>query len=363
MTPIEASLYLRHIPQIGAIRAQQLLSHYGSPQAVLGADPKVLLQEKLLTPSTYSHFMDWEKHKDQVAEDLTCIKDNNWECLLWGTDTYPKLLQSCPDAPILLFSKGKWDRFSQRIVSIVGTRKPTPYGKRCCDLLIEALAPYDPLIVSGFAYGIDIYAQLKALDAGLDTLGCLAHGFNRIYPAKHQKYVPEILQNGGFITEFLPTDSFDRTNFLRRNRIIAGLAHTTIVVESGDQGGSMITAGFASQYNREVFALPGPVDADKSQGCLKLIMNHTAQMIGAPHKLPELLGWSVQSQIKKKPLIQQLTFDQQQVYDWVAAHPQISLDNLARELQRPISEMAAVLMELELLGCIQQLPGKQYQII
>ena len=125
----------------------------------------------------------------------------------------------------------------------------------------------------------------------------------------------------------------------------------------------MITAGFASQYNREVFALPGPVDADKSQGCLKLIMNHTAQMVGTPQKLPELLGWSVQPKTKKKPLTQQLTFDQQQVFDWVASHPHTSLDNLARELQRPISKMAAVLMELELLGCIQQVPGKQYQII
>jgi len=362
MHPLEACLLLRKIPQIGAIRAQQLVAHCGSPQAVFSTDPTELVAQKLLTKANYTHFIAWKKHRSSVAQEMASIEEHGWRCLIWGTPDYPPLLTLCPDAPLLLLARGQWPLNHPRIISVVGTRRPTDYGKRMCQQLIEALAPYNPLLVSGFAYGVDILAQTYAAQLGLATVGCMAQGLDRIYPAKHQKHLAAILAHGGLVSEFLPSDPFERTNFLRRNRIIAGLAHATVVIESGKRGGSMITAGYAHQYNREVFALPGPMDAEKSQGCLHLIEQQLAQVIGRPETIAHSLGWKTTAEkqsIKSPPTLRE---DQKTVYTYVAHHPQVSLDALALGLKQSVSQTAALLMELELLGCVQSLPGKRYRV-
>lgn len=180
---------------------------------------------------------------------------------------------------MILFKKGNIDLKDRKIISIVGTRSVTSYGTAFCEKLIEDLAPLDPIIVSGFAYGVDICAQKTAVKHNLQNIGCLAHGLNQIYPKVHSKYVADVEKNGGFVTEFWSTSNPDRENFLKRNRIIAGMSEATIVVESAEKGGSLVTADIANSYDRDVFAVPGRAQDKFSSGCNNLIKQQKAHMI------------------------------------------------------------------------------------
>ena len=213
----------------------------------------------------------------KLKKELKFIKNNDIDCLLFTDDEYPDKLKHCIDGPILIFKSGNIDLKQQRIISIVGTRKITTSGIAFCEKLIEQLAEFNPLIVSGFAYGTDITAQKAAMKHNLQTVGCLAHGLNQVYPKVHKKYVAEVEKHGGFLTEFWSTSSPERENFLKRNRIIAGLSEATIVIESAEKGGSLVTADIANSYNREVFAVPGRTTDSQSVGCNNLIKYQKAQ--------------------------------------------------------------------------------------
>ena len=190
-------------------------------------------------------------------QELDFIRNNNIEVLSFQDEDYPDRLKHCIDGPVLLFSAGNINLKNRKIISIVGTRQITSYGIEFCRKLIEDLAPLDPIIVSGFAYGVDIVAHQLAMEFNLQTIGVLAHGLNQIYPKTHKKYMSKMEQNGGFMTEFWSTSNPDKENFVRRNRIVAGMTEATIVIESADRGGSLITANMANDYNRDVFAVPG----------------------------------------------------------------------------------------------------------
>jgi DNA processing protein len=358
-------LALQHVPKIGDVTAKKLINHCGSAEAVLNEKKQKLLKIDGIGTTIISDLFN-SKHLKDAEQELLFIKDNAIECLYYMESDYPDKLKHCIDGPILLFKSGTINLKKQRIISIVGTRKITTYGIHFCEKIIEQLAIFNPVIVSGFAYGTDITAHKAALKNNLQTIGCLAHGLNQMYPEVHKKYVVEVEKNGGFFTDFWSTDDFDRNNFLKRNRIIAGLSEATIVIESGEKGGSLVTADIANSYNRDVFAVPGRVTDTQSLGCNNLIKYQKAHVLSNPLDVPYILNW--QLEYDKKPTIQKQLFvelndDEKVIYNYLKAHNKQILDVIAIECQMPIFKVASVLLNMELKGVIRPLPGKLFEVV
>ena len=227
------ALALQSVPNIGDITAKKLIQYCGSPEAVFKESPKNLLKIDHIGSYTIKELHKPEAYKNADNE-LQFIQQHSIQALYFQQNEYPYKLKHCVDGPIVLFQKGNINWNHTPIVSIVGTRRPTVHGRQLCEDLVETLAPFNPLIVSGFAYGIDILAQKTAVKLELQTVGCLAHALHTTYPKPHEVYRSQVESNGGFVTDFWSTTAFDRKNFLRRNRIKAGLSEATIVVESAD---------------------------------------------------------------------------------------------------------------------------------
>ena len=358
-------LALQHVPKIGDLTAKKMIGHCGSAEAVLKEKKHNLLKIDGIGTTTISELNDTQFLKDAENE-LHFIKENQLQCLYFMDDNYPDKLKHCIDGPILLFQSGNVNLKKKRIISIVGTRKITTNGIVFCENLVEQLEVYNPVIVSGFAYGTDITAQKAALKYNLQTIGCLAHGLNQIYPPSHKKYVVDIEKNGGFVTDFWSTDVFDRNNFLKRNRIIAGLSEATIVIESAEKGGSLVTAEIANSYNRDVFAVPGRVNDIQSSGCNNLIKYQKAHMLTNPLDVPYILNWELED--LKKPTVQKQLFveldeNEKTIYKYLKENNKQMLDVIAIECSMPIFKVASILLNMELKGVIRPLPGKLFEII
>lgn len=358
-------LALKNVSKIGDITAKKLISHCGSAEAVFKEKKRNLLNIDGIGTSTIGDLFG-TFHFEEAEKELKFIKANDIDCLYFMDDNYPEKLKHCIDGPILLFQSGTVDLKKRRIISIVGTRKITTYGIAFCEQLVEQLAVFNPVIVSGFAYGTDITAQKAALKQNLQTIGCLAHGLNQIYPTVHKKYVADIEKNGGFMTEFWSTSNPDRENFLKRNRIIAGLSEATIVIESAEKGGSLVTADIANSYNRDVFAVPGRTTDSQSVGCNNLIKFQKAHVLSNPMDVPYILNWELED--KKKPTIQKQLFveldDQEKViYNYLKTNDKQLLDIISIECQLPIFKVAGILLNMELKGVIRPLPGKLFEVI
>ncbi len=251
-------------------------------------------------------------------------------------------------------------------MSIVGTRNITNFGKKICNELIEELSIINPVIISGFAYGTDITAHKAAIDNNLQTIGCIAHGLNQIYPKTHKKYIHNVEQNGGLITEFWSNSSPERENFIKRNRIIAGLSEATLVIESAEKGGSLITADIANSYNREVFAIPGRPEDKMSLGTNNLIKLQKAQLINSAADLIYYLNWNTKNQIKKE--IQQELFialnDMEKlIVSCLKDNGLTTLDHISNSCNLAIHSTSSALLNLELKGLIRPHPGKKYEYI
>jgi DNA processing protein len=296
---------------------------------------------------------------------LSFIKKNNIEVSFFQDENYPERLKHCFDAPILIFTAGNLNFKNKKIISIVGTRQITSYGTDFCKNLIEDLAPLDPVIVSGFAYGVDIVAHQAAMDFNLQTVGVLAHGLNQIYPRTHKKYMARMEENGGFITEFWSDSNPDKEKFVRRNRIVAGMAEATIVIESADKGGSLITANMANDYNRDVFAVPGRVTDKYSQGCNNLIKTQKANVLTSAADLIYMLNWDIKENPKtiQKQLFVELGTEEQKIYDFLQKNGKELLDIIAIECDIPIFKLSGILIGMELKGVIRPLPGKLFESI
>ena len=247
----------------------------------------------------------------------------------------------------------------------MGTRKITSYGNAFCEDFIAEIAPVNPVIVSGLAYGVDICAHKAAIDNNLQNIACLAHGLNQIYPKSHKKYISKIEENGGFITEFWSSDIFDRNNFLKRNRIIAGLSEATIVIESAEKGGSLVTADIANSYNREVFAVPGRATDSQSRGCNNLIKQQKAQLLTSAADIIYMLGWELEKTQKPKQtqLFVELDEDEKVVFRFLKEREKELLDMIALECNIPAYKAASVLMNMEIKGVVRPLPGKLFQLV
>lgn len=359
------ALALQHVPKIGDVTAKKLIGHCGSAEAVLKERKQNLLKIDGVGITTIGDLFN-TSHLREAEQELQFIKDNEIEILYFTGEGYPEKLKHCIDGPILLFKSGNINLKSQRIISIVGTRKITTNGISFCEKLVEQLTPFNPVIVSGFAYGTDITAQKAALKHNLQTIGCLAHGLNQIYPPSHKKYVVEVERNGGFFTDFWSTDIFDRNNFLKRNRIIAGLSEATIVIESGEKGGSLVTADIANSYNRDVFAVPGRVNDVQSAGCNNLIKYQKAHVLTNSMDVPYILNWKLEEDKKtivQKQLFVELDDSEKVIYNYLKSNNKQMLDVIAIECDLPIFKVASILLNMELKGVIRPLPGKLFEVI
>jgi DNA processing protein len=349
---------------IGDATAKKLISRCGSAEAVFKTP---LSQLKGIGKGAENIFRQLKSPQLLIAAEaeLNFIKNNNIQAAYFLEDNYPERLKHCFDGPILLFSKGNIQFNNRKIISIVGTRQVTPHGAAFCKQLIADLAPLDPIIVSGFAFGVDIVAHQAALEQGLQTIAVVAHGLDLLYPKAHQKYLPQLLENGGLLTEFCSGTPPEKENFVRRNRIVAGISEATIVIESAEKGGSLITANRAFDYNRDVFAVPGRVSDKYSQGCLQLIQSQKAQLLSSAADLVYHLNWELNSTPKtvQKQLFVELNSDEQQVYDYLLTNGKEELDFIAMACELPIYKLSGLLLTLELKGVIRPLPGKLFEAI
>lgn len=274
-------------------------------------------------------------------------------------------LKHCVDGPIVLFQKGNIKWSDSVILSIVGTRELTSQGKTTCENLVEELSVFNPIIVSGFAYGTDIIAHKTALNAGLQTVGCMAQGLQNTYPFLHKKYRNLVEKQGGFVTDFWSISTFSSYNFIRRNRLIAGLSEATIVIESGERGGSLVTATMAFDYNREVFAVPGRPTDTKSVGCNNLIKTKQAHLLSSPADVPYILNWDLELNTKpvQKQLFVNLNTEEKKVFEFLQKEGKTLLDLIALNCEMPISKTASLLLNLELKGVVRPLPGKTFELV
>lgn len=360
-----ALLRLQRIPNIGDVTAKKLIAHCGSPSAIFNDKRQNLLKIDGIGTFTLANLQDKQCLEDAQVES-EFIKDNNIKVTYFMDADYPEYLRHCIDSPMVLFSKGKIDLAQRKIIGIVGTRNITSYGTTFCEKLMEDLAPLNPIIVSGFAYGVDICVQKAAIKHGLQTIGCLAHGLNQIYPKIHAKYVSDVEKNGGFYTEFWSTSQPERENFLKRNRIIAGMSEATIVIESAEKGGSLVTADIANSYNRDVFAVPGRAEDKFSIGCNNLIKQQKAHMLTSAADLIYLLNWQLvntKTKAVQKQLFIELDETEQLIYSYLQMNGKQLLDTIALECKLPIFRTSSTLLTMEMKGVIRPLPGKLFEAL
>ncbi|UZH56592.1 DNA-protecting protein DprA [Salinimicrobium tongyeongense] len=364
VSDLQYVLALQHVPNLGDVSAKKLIRHTGSAEAVFKEKKSVLLKIGGIGNTKLSYLFSSENLK-AAEKELEFILKNSIKTLYYEHSDYPEKLKHCTDGPILLFQRGNIQLINRKIISVVGTRKATPHGINFCEQLLEELAPLDPVIVSGFAYGIDIAAQRAALKHKLQTIGCLAHGLNQMYPGLHQKYVAEVERNGGFLTDFWSTDTFDRNNFLKRNRIIAGMCEATIVIESAEKGGSLVTADIANSYNREVFAVPGRPGDLQSKGCNMLIKSQQAHVLTSAVDLVYMLNWRSQTPVKpvQKQLFVELEEEEQALYGYLKDKGKEQLDLIALNCSIPTFKAATLLLNMELKGVVRPLPGKLFEAV
>ncbi|MBT8318983.1 MAG: DNA-processing protein DprA [Gramella sp.] len=358
------AMALQHIPNLGDTTAKKLIRKFGKPKDIF-KEKKANLLKIDGVGTTRIRELDHPSHLKAAEEELKFIESNNIKVHYFQDIDYPEKLKHCLDGPVLLFSKGNIDLNNKRIVSVVGTRKVTAHGISFCEEFIENLAVLDPVIISGFAYGVDITAQKLAVKNDLQTIGCLAHGLNQVYPRSHKKYMAEIELNGGFFTDFWSSDDFDRNNFLKRNRIIAGLSEATIVIESAEKGGALVTADIANSYDREVFAVPGRPTDKYSVGCNNLIKAQKAHVLTSAADLAYILNWEIgaNKQAVQKQLFIELEEDEQKLYEFLKTSGKTELDILALNCKFPTFKTASLLLNMELKGAIRPLPGKMFEVI
>lgn len=290
---------------------------------------------------------------------------HNIEILLYDHESYPERLKQCDDAPFVLYYKGNANLNHTKIISVVGTRKATAYGEDMTAKLIDELQPHNVLIVSGLAYGIDAYAHKFALAKNLPTIGVLAHGLDKIYPSKHRQMAKQMLANGGLLTEFISETNPDRENFPKRNRIVAGLADATLVIEAAEKGGALITANIAHSYGRDVLAVPGRKIDTYSAGCNKIIKANKAAMVENANDILYALNWEKATQNSTQttlPLFNNLNPQELKIIDIIKKQGIMSKEQLAFVMQQKVQNVAGALFNLELNGFVKALPGNNYQL-
>ncbi len=354
-------LALSFIKNLGDSRIHFLVKMFGSAQAVWencssNFNPPKGINAQIINEIGKTQYL------DLADKEIEFCEKHRISIVTYNQPNYPSLLKQCPDAPMILFYKGDLNFESNLNIAIVGTRKITNYGKQFIHDIIEGLQHQNVNIISGLAYGCDIYAHQKALEFNLPTWAVLAHHLNHIYPAQHKKIAEEMLINGGWISEQSSTKGIQPSYFLQRNRIIAGLTKATIVVESASHGGSLVTAKIANDYNRDVFALPGRNNDGMSQGCNHLIKTNQAYLIENFNDLVYHLNLDETKKTKQLDLFYTLTPEQEEIVNYLKQNGKTHIDNLALGLNKFSYQLMPTLLDLELNQIVFPLPGKYFDL-
>ena len=353
------------VKEIGPINGKKLVAYMGSPKAVFEGDRKKLanipgISKKLLNE------LDSKEPLRKAEEEIKYIEKHNIKPLFYTDKEYPQRLRHCTDAPIMLYYRGNADLNHRRTLAMVGTRSATEYGKSMCEKIIEDLKGTDVLIISGLAFGIDSYAHKYALKNDMQTLGIIAHGHDKMYPAQNRNLASKMLEQGGILSEFGHGIVPEKNMFPRRNRIIAGISDATVIVESALKGGALITADIANSYNRDVFAVPGKRHDNYSRGCNDLIKKDAAALVESGEDIRKMMNWDIQDeQVRnhQRKLFLELTEEEKIITEKLKLNGPSSIDWLAVETNMPSSKLSSILLKLEFNGLIKTLPGNQYQLL
>lgn len=372
---VEETIYtmaLTRLSGIGLIPVLELYKKAGSAQTIFEHKKDV----REILPECSSRLVESIRHSYEAVEkakiELEFAVKHHIQCLCYNDEQYPQRMKECDDAPIIIFYKGNADLNQNKIISIVGTRQCTQYGKDMLSRFLSSLTSYCPqvLVVSGLAYGIDIAAHRTALKNNYETVAVLAHGLDQIYPSLHRETAVEMIDHGGLLTEYMSETNADKQNFVARNRIIAALSDATIVVESAARGGSLITAGIAQEYNRDVFAFPGNVFAETSQGCNNLIRDNGAALISNAEDFIHAMKWDdeqIRDQRKtlgiERSFFQEFTDEETIIVNLLSEQNDQQLNLLSVKSNFSISKLTAILFELEMKGAVKLLAGGVYHLL
>lgn len=362
---------LTQVPSLSLTNLHLLVEELGSATAIY--ENRKSMQDFL--PAASRNALDalatMDCHLGRAEQEWTFCQKNGIRCLGINDEAYPQRLQNCADAPVLLYYMGTADLNTQHIVSMVGTRQITSYGKDLCRSFVrdlKSLCP-DALVISGLAYGVDVHCHRAALNEGLDTIGVLAHGLDQIYPRYHRETAKQMVSRGGLLTEYMSGTPIDKRNFVQRNRIVAGITDAVIVVESAAKGGSLITADIALSYDRQVWAFPGRIHDTYSTGCNKLIFSNRASLLTNAEDFCLAMGWTddIQHRQQLSEGVQQeffadFTEEEQRILHALSADDGKQINILAVETNIPVGQLSSLLFSLEMKGAVQMLVGGKYKI-
>ena len=346
---------------LGLQSVLQLYRHYGSAT-------EVVAHRTELTGRAKNSFAYWDEALARAETELQFCDQKKIEVLVLGTEQYPQRLAECPDPPLVLFYRGNANLNKIHTISVVGTRRISEYGKEVCQKFItdlKSLVP-DVLVVSGLAYGVDIHAHRACLENSLQTVGVLAHGLDQIYPSMHRNTAEAMLGCGGLLTEYMTMTIPDKGNFVQRNRIVAGMTDATIVIESADKGGALITARLADDYHHDVFAFPGKITDQYSKGCNQLIRDNRAQLITCATDFVDAIGWQPANQPQipiQRELFPELSPDEEKICEVLRKNEKMGINQIVVACNLPFQDVSSLLFELELKGLVKPLVGGQYRIL
>lgn len=353
---------------VGNVLARNLIAYLGSVEAVFQQNLRSLSKVPGIGPAVATAILEAGVMERAEAE-VAFVNQHRLQTLFFLDEAYPVRLQQCEDAPLLLYAKGNVEWNSAKIISIVGTRQPSDFGKEFCARLVADLAGLFPdlVVVSGMAYGIDICAHRQALKSGLSTVGVLAHGLDMLYPPMHRDTAVQMTTQGALLTEFMSKSRPDKQNFVKRNRIVAGLSDATLVVESGIKGGALITADLAVSYNRDVLAVPNAPGFGPAAGCNYLIKKNLAALVESAGDVAEALGW--EQQVGEKAAVQKKLFpvfsgdEARNIYELLQREGDLTSSVISVKTNIPVSRVNALMLTLEFDGWVKALPGNLFHLI
>ena len=350
------------VPGIGNVLAKHLISYRGSAKNIFQTPKGKLMKIPGIGSKIADAIISTEVLKKAETE-LTLAEKKGVSLLFYTSPKYPKRLKNLLNAPVLLYYNGNADLNSTKILSIVGTRKATEYGRNFIEKLLTELQSFkDLLIVSGLAYGIDICAHKTCLKKQIPTVGVMANGLDMVYPYEHKDFAKQMIEQGGLLTENRFGTRPDAPKFPERNRIIAGMSDAVLVVEAAKSGGALITAEIANSFDIEVFALPGSINQKYSEGCNQLIKNHKAHLVTNTEDIIKMLNWDMETISKKKKLTISLNNAEKAVYE-LLQNKNLQIDELSYLSQISMSQIPSVLLGMEIKGIVKVLPGQKYCLV
>lgn len=359
-------IWLTLVKGVGPLMSKKLLSVLEDEEEIYKASPKMLASIPGIGKVLSAEVQRSKALLCRAEQEVEFAKRNNITILYYKDKAYPSRLSECPDSPTILYSRGTSDFNTSKVIGVVGTRKMTDYGRTSCESILQGLSVSHPdlMVVSGLAYGVDVCAHRKALECSLPTVGVVGHSLEHVYPAAHRQTAQQMIESGGaLLSEYVLGTFIDRNYFVARNRIIAGLCDCVLVVESGEKGGSLLTADFASSYHRDVFACPGRAGDPYSVGCNNLIKQNKAALVTSSEDIEYQMNWEKGGPSSVQlSLFPELDGDQGRIVDLLKSGDVFQQNEMARVLQLPISKLSSLLFELEFVGVLSSLPGNRYKL-